>query len=411
MYTRALLCPIFGVAFVLCVVAPSGSTALAAQKVAARKTLTVGQLEGMIRKGSPDNVVSQDLLGRGLAAPVDRPLIEKLKRIGAGPATLTALQHLLPKVRLVIQTVPGAAVTLNDIPADTVGDSGELVLAVEPGAYDLRVAKKDHTAVARTVNLALNQPQVVQAPLEWTVGFLTVDAGSPDAQIAIAGAGQYRKSVERLPLPVGPHEVKVTAPFKEAFSTVVLIEGGKTHEIPVKLEIDGGALKALGAEVLGAYSKADYPGAIRLGPKYFERGGTDPEILKVLALSHYQAERLDTFPEIAVRALAAGAELTFHTSHYHSPFTLRGSHAAELGVSATEVRFTPIGKCNLGALTVPLAQIHCAMRSSGDSATLILTVPNPKNPAKSTEVNLVEERPAKLEAIMRLIEMSRRPAP
>lgn len=411
MYTRALLSPILGVVFVLCVVAPLDATPLAAQKVAARKALTVSQLETLIRKGSPDGAVSQDLLSRGLATPVDRALIDRLKKIGAGPGTLTTLQHLLPKVRLVVQTVPGAAVTLNDVPAATVGDSGELVLAVEPGAYELRVTRKNHTAFARTIRLALNQPQVVQAPLDWTVGYLTLDAGNPDAQIAVAGAGQYRKSVEKLPLPVGPHEVRVTAPYRRAFSTVVTIEGGKTYEVPMKLEIDDTALKALGAEVLGAYAKADYPSAIRFGPLYLERGGADPDILKVMALSHYQAERFDTFPEIAARALAAGAELTFHTSHYHSPFTLRGSHAAELGVNSVEVRFAPIGKCNLDAITAPLAQVHCAIRSSGDSATLILTVPNLKNPAKSIEVNLVDEKPAKLEAIMRLIEMSRRPAP
>jgi hypothetical protein len=411
MDTRALLFRILRIAVVVCVVAPPGAAEFAAQTQAAGKALTVRQVEALIRQGSSDSFVSQELRNRGLAGPVDRPLIERLANLGAGPETRAALEQLLPKVRLVIRTAPGADVALDGVPVATVGDTGEIVLAVEPGNYQLLVTKKQHAPVSKPIRLVLNEPQTVEAPLAWTIGFLTLDAGLPDAEIAIAGAGQYQNRVERLPLPAGPHEIRVAAPFRIAFSTVVVIEGGTTHEVPVTLEIDSAALKALGEEILRAYSKSDYLMAIMRGQFYLQRGGEDPEILRVLALSHFQGKHFTTFPAIATKALAAGAELTFHVTHYHSAFTLRGGHGAELGVSAAAIRYTPIGKCNLGALTVPVAQVRCTLRSTGDSTTLTLTFPNPKTPPKSIDLNLVDEAPADLEAIMRLIDMSRAPAP
>jgi hypothetical protein len=411
MDTRALLFRILRIAVVISVIAPPGAAELAAQTQAAGKALTVRQVETLIRQGSSDSFVSQELRNRGLASPVDRPLIEKLTKLGAGPETVSALEHLLPKVRLAIRTAPGADVALDGVPVATVGDTGEIVLAVEPGNYQLLVTKKQHTQVSKPIRLVLNQPQTAEAPLAWTIGFLTLDAGLPDAQITIAGAGQYPSRVERLPLPVGPHEIRVAAPFRIAFSTVVVIEGGKTHEVPVTLEIDSAALKPVGDEILRDYSKSNYLMATMRGQLYLQRGGADPEILRVLALSHFQDKRFITFPAIAAKALAAGVELTFHTTHYHSAFTLRGGHGAELGVSATAIRYTPIGKCNMGALTIPVAQVRCTLRSTGDSTTLTLTFPNPKNPAKSTDLNLVDEAPEDLEAIMRLIDVSRAAAP
>jgi hypothetical protein len=416
---RALLFRISRIAAVVFVLAPLCAAESAAQTRAATKALTVGQVEALIRQGTPDSSIGQQLRSRGLASPVDRPLIDRLTKLGAGPETRAALDHLLPKVRLAIRTAPGADVALDGIPVATVGTGGEIVLAVEPGNYQLLVTKKDHTSVARTVRLVLNQPQTVEAPLAWSVGYLTLDAGFPEAQIAIAGSGRYARRVERLPLSVGPHEIRVTAPMRVAFSTVVVIEGGRIHEVPVTLEIDRAALKPLSDEILRDYSKSDYGMASLRGQVYVQRGGADPEILRVLALSLFQSKLFAKFPDLAAKALAAGVELTFHVTHFHNAFTLRGGHAAELGISAIMIRYTPLAKCNLGSLAVPAAQVQCTLRSTGDSTTLTLILPNTKNPAKGLNLDLVGEAPGELEAIMHLIESSRgaahaapaRPAP
>lgn len=411
MDTRALLFRILRIAAVVSVIAPPCAAEFAAQTRAASKTLTVRQVEALIRQGSPDSLVSQQLRNRGLAIPVDRALIERFTKLGAGPETVAALQHLLPKVRLVIRTAPGADVALDGVAVATVGDTGEIVLAVAPGNYQLLVTKKDHTSVSKPLRLALNQPQTVEAPITWAIGYLTLDAGFPDAQITIAGAGQYASRVERLPLSVGPHEIRVAAPFRIAFSTVVVIEGGKTQQIPVTLDIDAAALKPFGDEILRDYTKSDYSMAIMLGQGYLQRGGADPEILRVLALSHFQGKHFNTLPAIAAKALEAGVELTFHVTHYHAGFSLRGGHGAQLGIGKGTISFTPIGKCNLSALTIPVAQVRSGLRSTGDSTTLTLTFPNPKNPAKNIDLNLVDDAPADLEAIMRLIDMARTAVP
>jgi len=117
------------------VVALLGAAEVAAQSKAASKVLTVSQLEALVRKGSPDSSVSQELLSRGLASPVDWPLINRLTKLGAVPKPLPRWKHLLPKVRLAIRTSPGADVFLNELAVATVGEGGELVLAVQPGDY------------------------------------------------------------------------------------------------------------------------------------------------------------------------------------------------------------------------------------------------------------------------------------
>ena len=411
MDTRALLFRILRITVLVSAIVPPGAAEFAAQTQAAGKALTVRELEAFIRQGSSDSFVSQELLSRGLAVAVDRPLLERLAKLGAGPRTISLLEHLLPKVRLVIRTAPGADVALDGVAVATVGDTGEIVLAVEPGNYQLLIAKQHCTSLSRPIRLVLNHPQRIEAPLAWKVGFLTLDAGLPDAQIAIAGVGQFPGRVERLPVPVGPQQVRVSAPFRVGFSTVVVVEGGKTHEVPVTLDVDSAALKPLGDEIQGACSKSNYLLAIARGQIYLQHGGADPEVLRVLALGHFQAKQFGTFPAVAAKALAAGAELTFHVTHDHSAFTFRGAHGAELGISAASIRFTPIGKCSTGALTVPIAHVRCTLRSAGDSTTLTLTFPNPKNPARSAELSFVDETPADLAAIMRLIDASRAPAP
>jgi hypothetical protein len=411
MHTRALFVRRLRIAVAVSMVALLGVAEMAAQSKAASKALTVSQLEALVRKGSPDSFVSQELGSRGLASPVDWPLITRLTNLGAGPQTIAALEHLLPKVRLTIRTSPGAEVFLNDMAVATVGEGGELVLAVQPGDYQLRVTQKGRTSFSKSLRLALNQPLVVEAPLEWTVGYLTLDTGVPDALIDIVGVGKYATRVEKLPVPVGPRQIWVTAPFRTAFSSVVAIEGGKTLEVPVKLDWDPIQLKSLGDEIQRAYSRSEYATVNALGPFYWQRGGADAEALKDLALSYAHSKQFDAFPAVAARALAAGAEFTFRTKHFHGGVTLHPEHPAELGVNATAIRYTPLGKCNLGPMTVPLAQLRCSLRSAENSSTLILAFPNPKNPIKTLELDLVGEAPAELEAIMRLIEMSNRPAP
>jgi hypothetical protein len=90
---------------------------------------------------------------------------------------------------------------------------------------------------------------------------------------------------------------------------------------------------------------------------------------------------------------------------------MRGDHDAELGISTFQVRFMPVGKCNLGSMTIPTKVVRGALRSTGESSTLTLTVPNPKNPAKTIEINLVDAAPTELEVILRVLEMTAKPTP
>jgi hypothetical protein len=72
MDTRALLFRVLRIAVVISVIAPPGAAELAAQTQAAGKALTVRQVETLIRQGSSDSFVSQELRNRGLTSPVDR---------------------------------------------------------------------------------------------------------------------------------------------------------------------------------------------------------------------------------------------------------------------------------------------------------------------------------------------------
>ena len=62
--------------------------------------LTLAQLEDLIKHSAPDNAIAIEIRRRGVAFPVSAGELERLKRLGAGPRTIQALQSYIKPQRI-----------------------------------------------------------------------------------------------------------------------------------------------------------------------------------------------------------------------------------------------------------------------------------------------------------------------
>lgn len=143
-------------------------------------------------------------------------------------AAITELEGLVGLVVLVVSppeatvTVDGRAVSAEDRAAGLRLNVGEhTVTATAPG----------YAPLTSVVSVASGRHEVpVELALAATMGFITVDAGDPDAAIAIDGEARafHRWSG---PLPPGRHRVQIYKEGHEPFEQRVRVELGKTVEV------------------------------------------------------------------------------------------------------------------------------------------------------------------------------------
>src|ERR1044071_540698 len=71
--------------------------------------LTLSQLEDLIKQPAPDSAIAIEIQRRRIAFPISVSELARLKRLGAGPKTIQALQaRLKPEVKPPVQTLPQA---------------------------------------------------------------------------------------------------------------------------------------------------------------------------------------------------------------------------------------------------------------------------------------------------------------
>lgn len=121
---------------------------------AADRALNVDQIRKLIALQTPDNIIAQEILSRGLIDNYTRKDIDRLKKQGAGIETLTALEYLRPVANLTVVTEPGATLRLDGGAPVTVGSNGKVTLdRIEPGQHQILLQKHLFMNVARDVEL------------------------------------------------------------------------------------------------------------------------------------------------------------------------------------------------------------------------------------------------------------------
>lgn len=149
----------------------------------------------------------------------------------------------------------GTSVNINGQPGGSLPSSNVLT----PGRYLVEVGKEGHETWRQWVELAAGDKRQIMVSLKRTVakvGALLISASEPDASITVDGksAGASPALVEDLP--VGTHQIIVSAPDHKDATQVALVEQGKTTRITVTLTSlkpasSGGSLQVL-ADPAGA---------------------------------------------------------------------------------------------------------------------------------------------------------------
>lgn len=379
-------------------------SAASAQGKSTAKHLTLEQVGKLISVGLPDKAISQEILSHGITGDFDRKGVERLKAQGAGPETVAALTRLLPKCALILQTSSDADILIDGVPRGKTPDTGQLAIDdLDPGRHELRIVKLHHKLFSRELILAANQPTTVRAPLEWAVGFITVDPKVPGAEITIEGAGQFRNRLDRFAVETGPHAISVLAPFRKPFSAKVTVDGGQSLTVPVRLEVDEAAVEALGRQVVAAHASAQYARAVESGRAYLELSGTDKEALRALALSFLVIGHYADFASTAVRALSAGADLQFSLVHHHTNWGVIGTrvaHYCDVSLSATEFRYAPNARCNFKAVSIPIRQASFSLTRLPEGRAFSVSFANPDNPKKTSTMNFLARDDNLLESLL-----------
>ncbi len=188
----------------------------------------------------------------------------------AGPER-DKVARMLPGLRarpsaLSVRTIPdGARVAIDGRPAGT----SPLQLTLPGGVHRVRVDRgSDH--VEREVTLEYGEPGDVELALTGTPGSLFVYGTPAGAYVAIDNitVGTVPTTV---PLPEGPHTVRVTASGYAPYESGTVIEPGTTAKVEVRLQRDLAAVDAATTPKLpfgftaGAIGGVDVSGGSALG--------------------------------------------------------------------------------------------------------------------------------------------------
>ncbi len=143
-------------------------------------------------------------------------------------AAITELEGLVGVVVLVVSP-PEAAVTVDG--RTVTADERAAGLRLNVGEHTVTATAPGYAPLTSVVSVASGRHEVpVELALDATMGFLSVDAGDPDAAIAIDGEA---RAFQRWsgPLPTGRHRIQIYKKGHEPFDQRVRVEPGKTVEV------------------------------------------------------------------------------------------------------------------------------------------------------------------------------------
>jgi hypothetical protein len=371
------------------------------KKAGTTSGLTVQQIERLIAIQTPDQVISGEVQSRGVSGELDRAIIEKLRSAGAGPTTLAALVELIPKVGLKIHTAAGATVWIDGQQKGVSDANGSLsVGALEIGAHNLRITKQFFRDHLSRVRVAADNKSVLEVPLEWAIGFLTVRTSPPDATVTISGADQAPLRVTELPLSIGEHTVSASAPYREPISRAIRIEGGKSANVDLDLQVDKTAVQRLHREILELATSGNDGAVIREAHLYHYLAGPDAQVLNAAGRAYLHTKSYSDLVPTVIELLASGGSFSFSLIHDHIGLALRTSHPASLTFLGSKLQYRPEGSCNTKEFTASLADARMETRLLRlNYLFLTLWVPNPTNDKKELTMNFLDSDPELMRTI------------
>jgi hypothetical protein len=355
-----------------------------------KPALSLVQIEQLIKIGTPDQVIAQEIRERALNFSPTPQDLESLRRRGAGSKTIDALS--MAKL-LISSTPPDCEVFVDGTPRGRTDAEGKLALPdLSPGQHHVILKKPSYRDAEQTVVLAAAQETSFTMKLELSAGFLTVQPNISGATIEVERLGKFTNSTSDLQCPPGKYTVTVSVPRYKTITTTVDISPGVKTNLPVSLEPDPAAVGQLLKEGRELYLQGDFRRVISITKEVLSLQPNNRAAMSNLALAYFMADDFDQFEERAAEALRAGVPLTLPVQHHH---TLAPIHPVKLVISSTTISFDPVpgsGSCTQRAFTASLRDIvaNKVTRNQSDEVFLNVKLQDPQNPKKSTNFNFAD---------------------
>lgn len=365
--------------------------------------LTLQQIEKLLAIQTPDEIISSEIKARGMAGIVDSDVIEKVRQAGAGPATLKALYPLVPKADLSIHTTPGVTVFIDGQEVGISDSAGLLTLSgLDPGVHDLRLTKQFFHEYSSRSRLAAHS-NIVNAPLQWAVGFLSLSTSPADATIAISGIDQLPSPITKAPLSIGEHTISASAPFKQSISRVIQIEGGKVLNMDLTLHVDEAAVQRLRANIVELAAVSNDSAVIHEARIYHSVAGPDPQVLSAEARAYQRMKSYSELVAAVLELVSTGGAFSFAVIHDHTGLALIKPHPAFLTFTGTKLQYRPEGICITREFSLPLSEIRLEIRASRvNFEVLTVLVPNGGKGKKEVTMNFLASDPKLLPIILNI---------
>jgi len=206
------------------------------------------------------------------------------------------------------------------------------VLRGAPGDYQLRSRRRTNF-FRQTDSSDAKPPLVVEAPLEWKVGYLTLDTDCRTRRSTSPAWGLLTR-VENSPCP-RPAADRCDRSFPDGVSRWWPSREGRRSS-PVSSSGTRSSSRRSADEIQRAYLRSEYTTVTALGAFYGSATAPMPSTQGPGLSAMPRPGNSTLFPVVAARALASGAD-----SIPHQAFPRRRDshpeHPAELGVNATAI--------------------------------------------------------------------------
>jgi PEGA domain-containing protein len=329
----------------------------------AASPLTFAQIEQLIKVGTPDAVISQEVRDRGAATPPTNADLDRLAARGAGGQTLAALRALARGVITVTSRPGDSEVLVDGKPAGKTQADGRLSVNSVPAGDHLVVVQKDGFRPAEfSIRLDPGGNASVAAALEAVAGLLNITTNLPDSTIRINGAAAHRGEAHGVRCPSGSCSIEVTAPRYAAVRRTVEVPSGQTIQLEIKLEPDGAALDDLRQRLRSSGRERNATSLIRTAEELLRYAPADGEANAALAAGAFAAGDTARFRSAAAKALEHGGTIQLRLLHHHAMML---AHEAAVSLQSEGIAFDPLGNsCSLRPGKVPALWLSQAQISA-----------------------------------------------
>jgi hypothetical protein len=376
--------------------------------------LTLAQLQRLIAARTPDRIVAAEVAERGLRDTLDAAALETIRKAGAGPETMKALDRIRPRATLNITGLAGTSVAIDGDYIGRISDAGSLTVAdLWPGSHEVTATLPDHSPGKQSVTLRANQPLNLEMRLNSIFGFLSLTTDAPRASIDVEGVSQFRDRVSKQRMRVGSYTVRVQAPYRKTHEETITVAPGELLERHITLAPDTEQLTSLLARVAQNYGSRNYRQAAADARDFIDAvGDTNPparaRALSFLALAHLHGRDYAEAATAGAEALAAGETLQFEVTHHHSGFI--DPHPARVTVSMYRFQFKPLGTCNVTSgsvdsrlLEVTFPAIRLTVAGQGSWRPVTVKFPKSIDPKDTHTLNFIEVEERRLDAVYGLL--------